>query len=72
MSPGNIFFKGSTWEEKLRKNKNKVEKMLKNKVALNRFGTPEEVSGLVVFLVSSKSSFITGSNFIIDGGQLNS
>lgn len=72
VSPGNIFFKGSTWEEKLRKNKNKIEKMLKNKVALNRFGTPEEVSDLVVFLVSSKSSFITGSNFIIDGGQLNS
>ena len=72
VSPGNIFFKGSTWEEKLRKNKNRVEEMLKNKVALNRFGTPEEVSDLVVFLVSSKSSFITGSNFVIDGGQLNS
>jgi len=72
VSPGNIFFKGSTWEEKLKTNKKEVKKMLNSKVALNRFGTPEEVSNLVVFLASSKSSFITGSNFIIDGGQLNS
>jgi 3-oxoacyl-[acyl-carrier protein] reductase len=72
VSPGNIFFKGSTWENKLKKNKKEVNKMLENNVALKRFGTPQEVSNLVTFLVSSRSSFITGSNFVIDGGQLNS
>ncbi len=72
VSPGNIFFKGSTWEKKLKKNKTKIKKMLENNVSLNRFGTPEEVSDLVTFLASTRSSFITGSNFVIDGGQLNS
>jgi len=69
VSPGNIFFKGSIWEKKLKINKNKIKKMLENNVSLNRFGTPEEVSDLVVFLASPRSSFITGSNFVIDGGQ---
>ena len=36
------------------------------------FGTPEEISNLVVFLCSEKSSFITGSTFVADGGQTKS
>jgi 3-oxoacyl-[acyl-carrier protein] reductase len=60
------------WEKKIKDNKSKVNKMIKQEVALGRFGTPEEVSNLVIFLASPKSSFITGSNFVIDGGQLKS
>ena len=72
VSPGNIYFKGSTWDKKMKTEKNEVKKMLKNNVSLNRFGTPEEVSHIVTFLVSSKTSFVTGSNFVIDGGQIRS
>lgn len=72
VSPGNIMFEGSTWEEKLSKKPLEVKKMLKNDVPLNRFGTPEEVSHLVSFLVSKKASFITGAIFTIDGGQTHS
>ena len=32
-------------------------------------GKPEDVSGLVLFLLSSASSWITGSNIVIDGGS---
>lgn len=35
---------------------------------LGRVGTPEEVAGLVVFLASSASNFITGAPFLVDGG----
>lgn len=31
-------------------------------------GKPEDVANLVTFLLSSKSSWITGSDFVIDGG----
>ena len=36
--------------------------------ALHRIGTPEEVSGAVVFLASPAASLITGQTLIIDGG----
>lgn len=35
---------------------------------LGRPGRPEEVASLVSFLASEESSFITGSNYFIDGG----
>jgi len=37
-------------------------------VALGRFGTPEDVAGLVAFLVSRQSDYITGQVINIDGG----
>ncbi|MCL6258831.1 SDR family oxidoreductase [Aquiflexum sp. TKW24L] len=35
---------------------------------IGRMGTPEEIAGLVYYLGSDEASFITGSNFTIDGG----
>ncbi len=35
---------------------------------LRRSGTPEEVAELVLFLISDRSAFITGEDFVIDGG----
>ena len=40
-----------------------------SRVAMGRMGKPEEVGSLVVFLASDESSFSTGSEFILDGGQ---
>lgn len=37
---------------------------------IGRFGEPEEVAELVIFLSSDKASFITGSYYPIDGGYL--
>lgn len=46
----------------------------KEKVAagtpLNRFGRPDEVAAVVLLLASDEATFITGSEFNIDGGVL--
>jgi len=69
ISPGNILFSGSVWDKKMKKNKNKTKSLIKQNVPLNKFGTTEDVTELVSYLVSNKSKFITGSNFVVDGGQ---
>ncbi|MBI1647722.1 SDR family oxidoreductase [Capnocytophaga sp. 051621] len=40
----------------------------KQKYPLKRYGKPEEVAYAVVYLLSEASSWVTGSNLLIDGG----
>jgi NAD(P)-dependent dehydrogenase (short-subunit alcohol dehydrogenase family) len=37
---------------------------------IGRMGKPEEIGSLVLYLCSDEASFITGSDFPIDGGFL--
>lgn len=36
---------------------------------LNDYGKPEDIAGMVAYLNSEEASFITGQNFIVDGGR---
>ena len=69
VAPGNIFFKDGTWDKKMKVNPEQVKQMISEKVPLKRFGNPEEVADLILFISSEKARFITGSCFVIDGGQ---
>ena len=44
------------------------EKFLLGKIPFGRFGKPEEIVGLAVFLSSPASDYITGETVFIDGG----
>ena len=46
-----------------------VKQQARSEIVLGRFGKPEDVAGLIVFLVSEKAQFITGEVIKIDGGQ---
>lgn len=39
------------------------------KVPMGRYGTPEEIADAVIFLLSDKATYITGSTLIVDGGR---
>jgi len=44
------------------------EQMIRN-VPMHRMGTAEEVAAAVLFLASDESSFVTGIDFLVDGGS---
>lgn len=39
-----------------------------DRIPVKRFGTPEEVAGVVLFLASDTASYIMGQTIVIDGG----
>ncbi|MGF1544112.1 MAG: SDR family oxidoreductase [Parvularculaceae bacterium] len=46
------------------------EAKLTRGVPMGRVATPEEVGGMVVYLASDEARFVTGAQFVVDGGRL--
>jgi len=47
---------------------NKVRKMIEKITPLGKMGNAKDIANIVEFLCSSKSSFLTGNSFMMDGG----
>jgi NAD(P)-dependent dehydrogenase (short-subunit alcohol dehydrogenase family) len=62
ISPGPFPFK-----ETISENQEFIER-LKRKNMLGRIGEPEDLKGVIAFLCSDASSYVTGQNISIDGG----
>ena len=48
---------------------NSIWDNLANTVPLKKVGTPEDVAKMVVYLCDANASYITGANFLMDGGM---
>ena len=66
VSPGNIYFEDGVWGRTEKAN----PEFFRRQVAANpmgRMGRPEEVASAAVFLASPASSFVSGTNLVVDG-----
>ena len=67
--PGAVMTEGGYWDDAVKFRPEHVKKFMNDRMAIGRFGTPEEIGNVVAFLCSDLSSFCVGSAFVIDGGQ---
>lgn len=67
--PGAILTKGGYWDDAQKTRPEHVSSYLKDRMASQRFGEPDEVAKLVSVFVSEIASFCPGTSMLVDGGQ---
>lgn len=69
VAPGSVMFPGGSWDKRRIENPERIEKMIQTELPWGRFGKPEEIAEVVVFLCSDRASWVTGATIPVDGGQ---
>ena len=68
VAPGAVMIPDTGWTE-MEKNEPEAFDNFRNSLPRGLFGTPDEVSNLVVFLCSKRASYVNGASILIDGGE---
>jgi 3-oxoacyl-[acyl-carrier protein] reductase len=69
VAPGSIEFPGGVWEQRRDSHPELYRRTLAS-IPFGRFGTPEEVANVILFLASPLAGWITGHTVVVDGGQM--
>ncbi|MEH7547586.1 MULTISPECIES: SDR family NAD(P)-dependent oxidoreductase [Bacillaceae] len=70
ISPGVVPTEGYRTEQKMTEEQvSAYAQRVTSEIPVGRVGTPEDIGYSVVFLASDASSFITGIDLVVDGGQ---
>ncbi|MGE0821489.1 MAG: SDR family NAD(P)-dependent oxidoreductase [Candidatus Binatia bacterium] len=69
VAPGSILFPGGSWEKRQQENPEGIAAFVKAELPFGRFGKPEEVADVVVFLASGRAQWVSGACINVDGCQ---
>jgi 3-oxoacyl-[acyl-carrier protein] reductase len=69
VAPGSILFEGGSWHRRQQADPAGIAEFVRRELPLGRFGTPQEVAGVVAFLCSRRASLVNGACWAVDGGQ---
>jgi len=69
VAPGSILFPGGVWEQRQKEAPEAIAAFVKSELPFGRFGTPEEVADVVVFLASERARWVSGASINVDGCQ---
>jgi len=69
VAPGSIEFPGGSWEQRKTTAPELYNRILAS-IPFGRYGTPEEVANVVLFLASPLAGWVTGHTVVVDGGQM--
>ena len=69
IAPGSIAFPGGSWGKRLEDDPEGMATFIEENIPMGRFGSPEEIANVVVFLCSDQASWVTGACINVDGGQ---
>ncbi len=47
-----------------------IRKLFEESNVLKRLATPDELIGMILYLMSDASSYATGQDFLVDGGMV--
>jgi 3-oxoacyl-[acyl-carrier protein] reductase len=72
VAPGSTLFPGGGWERRRNADPDGMAEFVRREMPLGRFGRPEEVAAVVVFLASERASLVTGACIPVDGCQTRS